>query len=52
MTEPTMIPFNPVVSFHGDVKTFAMLGPIQGPMEYNQVERNDKVDVNTIPRVR
>ncbi len=35
MTEPTMIPFNPVVPFHGDVKSFAMLGPIQGPMEYN-----------------
>ena len=35
MTQPTLIPFNPVVPFHGDVKSFAMLGPIQGPMEYN-----------------
>jgi glycine cleavage system aminomethyltransferase T len=35
VTEPTLIPFNPVVRFHGDVKSFAMLGPIQGPMEYN-----------------
>ena len=35
MTQPTLIPFNPVVLFHGDVKRFAMLGPIQGPMEYN-----------------
>ena len=35
MADPTMIPFNPVVPFHGDVKSFAMLGPIQGPMEYD-----------------
>jgi vanillate/3-O-methylgallate O-demethylase len=35
MTQPTLIPFSPVIPFHGDVKAFAMLGPIQGPMEYN-----------------
>jgi vanillate/3-O-methylgallate O-demethylase len=35
MTEQVFIPFNPVIPFHGDVKSFAMLGPIQGPMEYN-----------------
>jgi glycine cleavage system aminomethyltransferase T len=35
MTEPTVIPFNPVVPFQGDVKTFGMIGPIQAPMEYN-----------------
>ena len=35
MAEPTMIPFSPVIPFHGDVKSFAMLGPIQGPMEFD-----------------
>ena len=35
MNEPTMLPFNPVIPFHGDVKSFAMLGPFQGPMEYD-----------------
>jgi len=35
MSEPTLIPFNPVVPYHGDVKGFAMLGPFEGPMEYN-----------------
>ena len=28
MTQPTLIPFNPMVPYQGDVKTFAMLGPI------------------------
>ncbi|MBN1319469.1 MAG: aminomethyl transferase family protein [Thermoleophilia bacterium] len=35
MTQPAMIPFNPVIPLHGDVTSFAMLGPFQGPMEYN-----------------
>lgn len=35
MSEPTLIPFNPVIPYHGDVKSFAMLGPIQGPMEFD-----------------
>jgi glycine cleavage system aminomethyltransferase T len=35
MTEPAMIQFNPVIPFHGDVKSFAMLGPVQGPMEFD-----------------
>ena len=35
MADPAMIPFNPVIPFHGDVKSFAMLGPILGPMEYD-----------------
>jgi hypothetical protein len=87
MTEPTLIPFNPVVPFHGDVKSFAMSGPIEvislGFIErdlatigteviaiwgspgsrqkeipatvarfpYLQVERNDKIDVEAIPRL-
>jgi hypothetical protein len=34
MSEPTAIPFNPVIPFHGDVKSFAMLGPFQGWMEF------------------
>jgi hypothetical protein len=87
MSEHTAITFSPVIPFHGDVKSFAMLGPFQGPMEFDgwrqeslswkntaylgaalalsrqkeiratvarfpylQVERNDKVDVETIPR--
>ena len=35
MTQPTMIPFNPVVPFEGDVKLFMMLGPVLWAMEYN-----------------
>jgi vanillate/3-O-methylgallate O-demethylase len=35
MTESTLIPFNPVIPFHGDVTSFAMLGPFQGPTEYS-----------------
>jgi vanillate/3-O-methylgallate O-demethylase len=35
MSEPTAIPFNPAIPFHGDVKSFAMLGPFQGPMEFD-----------------
>jgi len=42
MADPTMIPFNPVVPFQGDVKSFAM---------HLQVERNDQVDVEKIPRL-
>ena len=37
MADPTMIPFNPVVPFHGDVKSFAMLGPIQGPKDGREI---------------
>jgi hypothetical protein len=44
MLEPTAIPFNPVIPLHGDVKSFAMLGP------YLHVERNDKIGVEKIPR--
>lgn len=35
MAEQTSIPFNPVVPFHGDATSFAMLGPFLGPMEYD-----------------
>lgn len=35
MAEQTFIPFNPAIPFHGDVKSFAMLGPFQGPMEFD-----------------
>ena len=48
MSEPTAIPFNPVIPFHGDVKSFAMLGPFQGPMEFDGWRQ---VDVEKIPRL-
>jgi len=35
MNEPTLIPFNPAIPFHGDVTSFAMLGPFLGPLEYD-----------------
>ena len=35
MAQPAMIPFNPVVPWEGDVKTYGMVGPLLFPMEYN-----------------
>lgn len=43
IADPTLIPFNPVVPFHGDVK--------RARFPYLQVERNDEVDVEKIPRL-
>ena len=35
MAQPALIPFNPVVPWEGDVKTYGMVGPLLFPMEYN-----------------
>ena len=35
MSQPAMIPFNPVVPLEGDVKTYSMIGPLLFPMEFN-----------------
>jgi hypothetical protein len=43
MSEPVAIPFNPAIPFHGDVKSFAMLGPRL------QVGHNDMIDADSIP---
>jgi hypothetical protein len=55
MTEPTLIPFNPVIPFHGDV--WGSPGGRQKEIRatvarfpYLQVERNDLIDVERIPR--
>lgn len=33
--QPTLIPFNPAVPYHGDVKSFILLGPFLGAVEYD-----------------
>ena len=35
MASPVMIPFNPILPWEGDVKSFMPFGPMLWPMEYN-----------------